>query len=99
MGNGRKLVCLPLVDAARIVDSISDGSETHMKIQGVDGGVEEILSLNGDFKDENSELLFGNGKVHVHLDDDSCNYEDTPAGVLDIAPALEALEEKEVEDK
>ena len=32
----------------------------------------EIFSLAGDFEDSGESLHFGSGKIHVHLDDDSC---------------------------
>ena len=37
----------------------------------------EIFSLAGDFEESGESLHFGSGKIHVHLDEDSCNNDDS----------------------
>lgn len=44
----------------------------------------EIFSLAGDFEDSGESLHFGSGKIHVHLDDDSCNNDDSTSAKGDL---------------
>ena len=70
----RTLYCLSVEDAAGMAHSIASGSDVHLALMDKSGSLEkEILSLSGDFQDSEDTLHFGSGKIHVHLDDNSCN--------------------------
>ena len=44
----------------------------------------EIFSLAGDFEDSGESLHFGSGKIHVHLDADSCNIDDSTSAKVKV---------------
>ena len=86
---GRKLVCLPIADVAQMVHDLSTGTQGSLVIKDEHDIEKKILSIAGDFEDNESSLQFGS--FTVLMDDDACaGGSQDPVLDINTRPALEA---------